>query len=202
LNLLLCLARALKYFHSSGHIHGSVEPATIGKFQGSNNWKMLDMRRVTPIGKPMRGELRYGAPPEGVSTSQVRTGNTEVKKLVSFDENFVKGDILSQDSDESNGLTETLEFNPGECLAEITWDIWSFGLIMGQLVLGQSMVLLPNFEKASDAHLQRLHNYDDTSVKVRIHLCGDLCMVLPTIYHFTFKSSHHLLLKYNLLENL
>ena len=30
-------------------------------------------------------------------------------------------------------------------------------------VLGQSAVLLPNFEKASDAHLKNLYNYDTDS---------------------------------------
>ncbi len=167
MNLLLSLARVLKYFHSVGYIHGHVEPATIGKFTGSNNWKMLDMRRATEIGKPMRGQLRYGAPPESVTTSEMKNGMTgEVKKLVSFDENFVQDDETNEKKNSGHEVFEPLEFCPQKCSASTTWDIWSFGLIMGQLVLGQSMVLMPNIEKASDAHLKNLHHYNDEAVKV------------------------------------
>ena len=174
LNLLRALARVLKYFHSIGYVHGSVEPAMIGKFQGSNNWKMLDMRRATKIGQQMRGDLRYGAPPESISMSQKNTGNTGVRKVVSFDEHFVPGGTSSNHSDDYNDISQSLEFNPEQCIAETPWDIWSFGLIMGQLVLGQSMLLLPSFEKASDAHLRNLYQYDDEAVKVsayQTHVC-------------------------------
>ena len=128
---------------------------------------MLDMRRATKIGKPMRGDLRYGAPPESVSASQLKADNPEVIKLVSFDENFVRGTDPLAYPEAENEATESLEFSPNQCFAATSWDIWSFGLIMGQLVLGQSMVLLPNFEKASDAHVKNLYHYDDSAVKVR-----------------------------------
>ena len=61
-----------------------------------------------------------------------------------------------------------MEFVPGDCVAMPAWDIFSFGLIMGQLVLGQSMVLLPNFEQASDAHMKNLYNFNDGTLK-KIH---------------------------------
>mmetsp|Transcript_10687 Transcript_10687/g.13516 ORF Transcript_10687/g.13516 Transcript_10687/m.13516 type:complete len:1019 (+) Transcript_10687:228-3284(+) len=162
-NLLLSLGRVLKYFHTVGFVHGYVEPGTIGKFQGSNNWKMLDMRRATPLGHPMKGELRPGSPPESVSKTNVKPWMSEVVKLVSFDENIV-GQDTSKDSEGDHEPMETLEYHPSQCMASTSWDIWSYGLIMGQLVLGQSMVLLPNFEKASDAHLRNLHQYDDEAL--------------------------------------
>lgn len=165
LNLLLSLARVLRYLHDSGYIHGSVEPSTIGKFQGSNNWKMMDMRRATQIGEPMRGQLRYGAPPESISISQSMSDIPNVVKLVSFDENFVRPDSPPSENDSENESIEFPIFSPTQCYASTTWDIWSFGLIMGQLVLGQSMVLLPNFEKATDAHLKNLHQYDVAAVR-------------------------------------
>lgn len=134
---------------------------------------MLDMRSATRIGAPMRGDLRYGAPPESISISTKKSGSSVVK-IVSFDENFVKGDssskaaasVSSKSIDDSNELLESFEFNPEQCEATPSWDVWSFGLIMGQLVLGQSMVLLPNFEKASDAHLKKLYKYDDKALQV------------------------------------
>ena len=195
----------LRYFHNVGYVHGHVEPSTIGKFQGSNNWKMMDMRRATLIGKPMGGDLRYGAPPESITCSQVKSGATEVVKLVSFDENFVRGDISTNDSDGGNEMNNNLEFNPSARQAETAWDIWSFGLIMGQLVLGQSMVLLPSFEKASDAHLRNLHQYDDAAVKVRL-----ICIVLiififsSRLYFQKFAKyifvSHNMIRKYMMLH--
>ncbi len=123
------------------------------------------MRRTTKIGKRMCGDLRYGAPPESVRVSKEKGVVEGVKKLVSFDENFVPGDVSSEKEDESETM-KPLEFCPQECKASTSWDIWSFGLIMGQLVLGQSMVLMPNIEKATDAHLKNLHQYDDAAVKV------------------------------------
>lgn len=124
------------------------------------------MRSATRIGSKMCGDLRYGAPPESISVSQKKNNTAEVVKLVSFDENFVRGTTPSHDSEGDYETTESLEFNPKQCIATTSWDIWSFGLIMGQLVLGQSMVLLPNFEKASDAHLKNLHQYDANACQV------------------------------------
>lgn len=46
------------------------------------------------------------------------------------------------------------------CQATPQWDMWGFGLIMVQLLLGRCM-LLPNFEKADDAILKKLHTYND-----------------------------------------
>ena len=140
MNLLLSLARVLRYFHDSGYVHGSVEPATIGKFQGSNNWKMLDMRKASRIGKPMRGQLRYGAPPESISISRSTSDIPNVVKLVSFDENFVRPDSPPSETNSDSEPIDSPSFSPTQCDAAPSWDIWSFGLIMGQLVLGQSMV--------------------------------------------------------------
>lgn len=164
LNLLLALGRVLNYFHSVGYIHGSVEPSTIGKFQGSNNWKLLNMRSATRIGQRMKGELRYGAPPESISMSYKKSDSPGIVKKVSFDANFVNDKVSCDDSDDENEIIQSLEFSPKQCNAAISWDMWSFGLIMGQLILGQSMVLLPNIEKATDAHMKNLFKYDDSSL--------------------------------------
>ncbi len=167
-NLLKRLAQVLQYFHSVGYVHGYVEPSTIGKFVGSNNWKLLDMRGTTKIGERMHGELRYGAPPESVSNRSIGiSDSTDRMKSISFDEDFkaTKAVNYSVSFDE---VEHGIEFTPEGCVADPSWDIFSFGLVMGQLVLGQSMVLLPNFEKASDAHLKKLYQYDYERFK-KIH---------------------------------
>eukprot|EP00587_Corethron_hystrix_P001456 CAMPEP_0113319642 /NCGR_PEP_ID=MMETSP0010_2-20120614/13761_1 /TAXON_ID=216773 ORGANISM="Corethron hystrix, Strain 308" /NCGR_SAMPLE_ID=MMETSP0010_2 /ASSEMBLY_ACC=CAM_ASM_000155 /LENGTH=1280 /DNA_ID=CAMNT_0000177249 /DNA_START=110 /DNA_END=3953 /DNA_ORIENTATION=+ /assembly_acc=CAM_ASM_000155 len=46
-----------------------------------------------------------------------------------------------------------------EVLANPSWDVWSFGLIMAQLLLGRS-VLLPNFEKDDSLLMENLYHFD------------------------------------------
>ena len=146
-------------------MHGSVEPSTIAKFVGSNNWKLLDMRKATRIGEFMSGDLRMGAPPESVVGCDLDLSASQDQiKSVSFDETFSKTKEVNYET-----LTEydgpTPEFAPEEVRAHPTWDIFSFGLIMAQLLLGQSMVLLPNFERPEDAHLRRLYHYDTVALE-------------------------------------
>jgi len=57
-----------------------------------------------------------------------------------------------------------LLFAPEKCMASPAWDIWGFGLVMVQLLLGRC-TSLPNFEKADDAILRNLHNYDNQALK-------------------------------------
>ena len=158
-SLLKRLAQVLDYFHSVGYVYGHVETATIAKFNGSNNWKLTDMRYTTKIGSPMSGGLRPGAPPESISSSSlVLSPSSDRLTAISFDEDFNRTKTINY----SVSLDEegpSLSFAPEHCVADPSWDIYSFGLVMGQLILGQSMVLLPNFEKAEDAHLKNLNHF-------------------------------------------
>lgn len=122
------------------------------------------MRKTTKIGAYMRGDLRMGAPPESVTAGINSLGQSESfdqVKSVSFDQTFNRTKEVDYMTDEYNGPIP--EFTPEEVKAHPTWDIFSFGLVMAQLLLGQSMVLLPNFERAEDAHLRRLYKYDECS---------------------------------------
>jgi serine/threonine protein kinase len=145
-----------------------VQPDTIGKFVGSNNWKLLDMRRTTKIGENMRGELRSGVPPESVKSSAIGySASTDRMKSISFDEEFKRTKPVNYNVSFDDAGPD-IEFAPESVVADPSWDIWAFGLVMGQLILGQSMVQLPNFEKASDAHLKNLYQYDYEKLK-KIH---------------------------------
>ena len=125
---------------------------------------MCDMRRTTKIGEKMRGDVRSGIPPESISSSSlVMTQSQDNIKSISFDEDFSKTKTINY-AVSWDEVGPTLEFAPEDCVADPSWDVWSFGLIMGQLCLGQSMVLLPNFEKASDAHLKKLSQYNSESL--------------------------------------
>uniref|UniRef100_A0A7S1BXE3 Protein kinase domain-containing protein n=1 Tax=Corethron hystrix TaxID=216773 RepID=A0A7S1BXE3_9STRA len=59
----------------------------------------------------------------------------------------------------------TLRFAPERCIASAAWDVWSFGLIMGQLLLGRNVNLLPNSEKSEEALMRNLYFYDKSAAK-------------------------------------
>lgn len=149
-------------------MHGHVDSNTIAKFNGSNNWKLLHMRHVTKIGEPMRGEIRPTVPPESISTSRISMSPSNDKmKSISFDEDFQTTKTINY-SVSFDEVQPEITFAPELCVADPSWDIWSFGLVMGQLLLGQSMVLLPNFERAEDAQMKNLSKYNfETLMKIR-----------------------------------
>ena len=65
---------------------------------------------------------------------------------------------------EEKSVEETCAtFVAERCQATPQWDMWGFGLIMVQLLLGRCM-LLPNFEKADDAILKKLHTFNDKTL--------------------------------------
>jgi hypothetical protein len=166
INLLKRLAQVINYFHSVGYIHGHINPKTLAKFVGSNNWKLMDLRHAVPIGSSMRdAELHLGCPPETVSSSSLGNASRDMMPSVSFDDNFTKTKTINYSVSMDELRSPCPSFSPEQCVADPSWDIFSFGLIMGQLILGQSMVCLPNFEHSRDAHLKKLHQFDDEALK-------------------------------------
>ena len=132
-SLLKRLAELLRYIHQCGFVHGHIEPSTIARFNGGNNWKLMYLRGITPIGEMMNGDLRFGAPPESVlATGAVRNFFSSfdqggLEKLVSFEED--DGNTVKRHSNDKPGC----EFRADLSRAEISWDVWSFGLIMGHM---------------------------------------------------------------------
>ena len=57
-----------------------------------------------------------------------------------------------------------MAFVPERCMATTQWDMWGFGLIMVQILMGRCM-LLPNFEKADDAIMKNLFKYNQSTLK-------------------------------------
>ena len=116
----------------------------------------------------MRGEIRPTVPPESISTSTISMSPSNDKmKSISFDEDFQRTKTINY-SVSFDEVQPEITFAPEFCVADPSWDIWSFGLVMGQLLLGQSMVLLPNFERAEDAQMKNLSKYNfETLMKIR-----------------------------------
>jgi len=175
-NLLKRVAYVLSHLHERGFVHGHVGPSTIAKFDGENNWKLTDIGKISRIGSSMRGVLRTGVPPESVSKCAIQEPSTiDLRKIVSFENDAAEApERISEvnktkpsDDDTTNKIPANtlLKFTPARCTAAVSWDIWSLGLVMGQLILGQSMVYLPNFENATDAHLKNLYNFNETNLQ-------------------------------------
>ncbi len=92
----------------------------------------------------------------------------------SFDPKYQKGtSILRQPTTTTTRKKESLSrvyFVPERCEATRQWDMWGFGLLMVQLLLGRC-IFLPNFEKAEDAVLKKLLNYDSKALQ---KICDEL----------------------------
>ena len=103
----------------------------------------MHLRGVTPIGETMSGKLRFGAPPESVlATGTVKNffnsfDQGGLEKIVSFEED----DGSSPVKRPSNNSKPGCEFRPDLFKAEVSWDVWSYGLIMGHL--GKKVLQLP-----------------------------------------------------------
>ena len=63
-----------------------------------------------------------------------------------------------------------ITFSPERVEASVSWDMWGFGLIMTQLLLG-NCTHLTTFEKAEDAIMKKLYRYDDIVVQ---RICNQL----------------------------
>ena len=139
--------------HECGFVHGNIEPSTIARFSGANNWKLMYLRGITPIGETMGGKLRFGAPPESVlATGGVRSffssfdrstggGGEGLTKLVSFDDEEGGSPVKHS----SNKDTPDCEFRADVIKADVSWDVWSYGLIMGHLGKKTLEGVLSNF---------------------------------------------------------
>ena len=60
-------------------------------------------------------------------------------------------------------------FAPEKVMASPTWDVWSFGLLMAELIVGESAVL-PSFAGSDEEFVERLMTFGDTEVAVSIIL--------------------------------
>jgi serine/threonine protein kinase/ankyrin repeat protein len=113
---------------------------------------------VLVSGKVRASQMNYGA--ESMSK----------QKVAGHDYCFVKAfstwnsakDCAPQKSQISPPANEDIKitFSPERVEASVAWDMWGFGLIMTQLLLGQCMHLT-NFEKAEDAVIKKLYRYDN-----------------------------------------
>jgi hypothetical protein len=131
---------------------------------------------IKRIGTTIDGEVRLCMPPESISASPQSTTVSPKSVAVSF---MNKGEHSHRHSGGSSCLlshghtkSKHLRFSFRHCIADESWDAWSFGLIMGQLLLGPSVVLLPNFDRDLHVHMSRLFHFDHQSLQVR-HLLSN-----------------------------
>lgn len=114
-----------------------------------------------------------------VTNSQQGNGNNNFMSFLGF--TSTPADVSKEkqksaivvEEPKSNTRSGTPVFIAEKCQATPQWDMWGFGLVMVQLLLGRCM-LLPNFEKAEDAILKKLHNYDGNQLR---QICKQLNLV-------------------------
>lgn len=105
----------------------------------------------------------FGFAPKSVGSKEKPDGcSPPRKKFRPYEQDNQDDDIQNDTPISMRDDTPPLQFTPEKCAATPLWDIWSFGLMMVQLLLGRS-TLLPNFEKADDAIISNLYLYDKNS---------------------------------------
>jgi len=173
------LLTALQHLHERELVHGNLEPSSIGKY--GNTWKLMNVGLSAKVGDPMRGGLRPCAPPESIVVDQEKEESSpqqntpsrvqfaSIKTQEGVDGNRDDDEtveesryaelsccIVNLSTGSKKGHTNCLVFSPGT--VQVSWDIWSLGLILAQLFLGSSPYL-PNFEKSKDAHMRNLKHF-------------------------------------------
>ena len=58
-------------------------------------------------------------------------------------------------------------YAPEKVMASPTWDIWSFGVLMVELIIGKTP-LLPSFATSDDEFIEKLMLFDDDQLAVSI----------------------------------
>ena len=94
----------------------------------------------------------------------VRSTASNVNRIVQEDSS--SDSLSSSIYFQSKSIVE-MQFVPEKCTASPPWEIFGFGLIIVQILFGRC-TLLPSSEKAEDAFLQRLHQFDTEKLEVRL----------------------------------
>ena len=154
-----------------------------------NEWKLMKASGVRLIGDTMDGEMRSCIPPESVTETTLPSVESPRSTCVSFLDEDVKrhNNIYSDSLEDPIQLT----FIPNKCIADTSWDAWSFGLAMGQMLLGSSAMLLPNFDRDTKIHMKRLFHFDSKALEVSLILSTVMICFLSS----RFRSKLNLFIK-------
>jgi hypothetical protein len=122
-SVLRLVGKALRHVHESGAVHGNICMETCGKF--SENWKLLERLDIVLAGEPIdASRFRHTFPPEALELSE-REGAV-------------------YDSDNAPvSFVQTLIANP-------SIDIWAFGQVCYETLMGKPLVDYDRKKKPSD----------------------------------------------------
>jgi len=173
-----------------GTFRASVPPESIKIFKPKRRWPLFDGEydesalnkksarvqfspRVLVSGKERRSKLELVASSSSIDTQDDFFGNgcflCEPIREIGSEEEALSAFIQEEESklDEERA---TATFSPGGVQASVAWDMWGFGLIMTQLLLGRC-INLTNFETPKDAVTKKLQHYDG---KVLQAICNQI----------------------------
>ena len=162
-----------------GTFRASVPPESVKMSKAKRRWPLSDGKKGESALNRKSGRVQF-SPRVLMSGKERRSKHELVAASSSSDtqDDFFGNGCLACDSIRESGSEEALlsliqeegirldeerataTFSPGGVQASVAWDMWGFGLIMTQLLLGRC-IHLTNFETPEDAVTKNLQHYDD-----------------------------------------
>jgi serine/threonine protein kinase len=135
------LAKSLQHLHEQNIIHADFKPKNAVRVGG--NWLLIDLDAVAEIGEPVgtKSSTAY-IPPELLDK---RDRQVIVRKA----DGCPKGGI---NYSQGNGFDEN-----GLLLASVTFDVWSFGVVLYHMVTGEQLFKSNTKDNLDAAGRRRLH---------------------------------------------
>jgi serine/threonine protein kinase len=138
-SVLRLIGKALRHLHSSGVIHGNVCMETCGKFEDSS-WKLLERLDVQVIGETIKpSRFRRSFPPESLELSEHH------------------GPVYDSD-DSPVSFSRTLAAHP-------SFDIWSFGQVCYESLVGKPLVEFDRSPSKNVASLLQVMEWDESNMQ-------------------------------------